>query len=73
MKNAAKKYINQSETKPKIIASKALSLTPDQIQEAIKQKAYELYVQGGYQGGKDTEDWLNAERMVFEEIKGNNG
>lgn len=74
MKNtrqATKKYINQNQSsaKPRINASQVLSLTPDQIQEAIQQKAYELYVQRGYQNGNDAEDWLTAERMVLQDNK----
>lgn len=65
-KHSAKKFV--SETKSKINISPVLNLTPDQIQEAIRQKAYEIYVEGGYQDGKDAENWLTAERMVLETI-----
>ena len=73
MKNnqqSAKKYVNQNNTKSKIDISPIISLTSDQIQEAIRQKAYDLYVQRGYQDGGETEDWLNAERIIFQTEKG---
>lgn len=32
--------------------------------EAIRQRAYELYVEGGCVHGRDVEDWLQAEREL---------
>ena len=36
----------------------------EQIQDAIRLKAYEIYVQRGYTQGNDLDDWLTAEQMV---------
>lgn len=42
--------------------------SPD-IQEAIRLKAYELYVERGYSHGNDVQDWLEAERIVFKKFR----
>jgi hypothetical protein len=73
MKNgqkATKKYVNQNNTKSKIDISPILNLTSEQIQEAIRLKAYDLYVQRGCQQGAETEDWLIAERIVLQTEQG---
>ncbi|HXE89838.1 MAG TPA: DUF2934 domain-containing protein [Terriglobales bacterium] len=35
------------------------------LEEEIRQRAYELYVERGYEDGHDTEDWLRAESEVL--------
>ena len=56
----------------KIIKPSALAPKPDgvivviPIDQRIRQRAYELYVQRGCTDGHDLDDWLQAER----EIKG---
>ena len=37
-----------------------------QIQEAIRLKAYELYIERGGSHGNDLEDWVTAERLVLQ-------
>jgi hypothetical protein len=32
--------------------------------EEIAQRAYEIYVERGYQEGRDVEDWLEAEQQL---------
>lgn len=44
------------ETKPQ--------LAKENLDDAIRLKAYELYIQRGGQSGNDVEDWLTAERIV---------
>ncbi|MBI3995947.1 MAG: DUF2934 domain-containing protein [Nitrospirae bacterium] len=39
------------------------------LRERIAQKAYELYEKRGGVHGLDTEDWLEAERLVLSETK----
>jgi len=39
------------------------------LRERIALKAYELYEQRGWSHGLDTEDWLEAERLVLIETK----
>jgi hypothetical protein len=41
------------------------SLSQEQIQEAIRLKAYELYEQRGRTPGHHENDWLMAERIVM--------
>jgi hypothetical protein len=38
--------------------------------ERIAQRAYELYQAGGYEGGKEVEHWLEAERQLQAEQRG---
>lgn len=40
-----------------------------EIQEAIRLKAYELYVQRGCSHGNDVEDWVTAERLVLKSFR----
>lgn len=37
---------------------------PIHKEDAIRQKAYEIYVQRGCLNGHDLDDWLEAERLV---------
>ena len=39
---------------------------PNTLQDEIRMRAYELYVQRGYSTGNPTEDWLDAEREVMQ-------
>ena len=39
------------------------------LRERITRKAYELYEKRGWDHGLDTEDWLEAERLVLSETK----
>jgi len=34
------------------------------LEERIRQRAYELYVQGGNQSGSELDDWLQAEEEI---------
>jgi hypothetical protein len=46
------------------LASRALAVnnnTAPATTEQIRQRAYELYVESGYQPGKEVEHWLRAE------------
>jgi len=53
-------------TKPK--NGKITSLKPQDINEAIRLKAYELYLKRNGNGGSHTDDWITAERMVLRKI-----
>ena len=50
-------------------SSKMTALTNEQIQEAIRLKAYELYIERGGCNGNDAEDWFTAERIVLQSIR----
>ena len=39
--------------------------TQEQIQEAIRLKAYELFLERGCQNGNDIQDWQEAEQIVL--------
>jgi len=41
-----------------------LSASPSPTHEAIAARAHELYVQSGFQGGRELEFWLEAERQL---------
>ncbi|MDD5136401.1 MAG: DUF2934 domain-containing protein [Candidatus Omnitrophica bacterium] len=38
--------------------------TPEQLTEAIRKKAQEIYEKSGRKPGRDVENWLEAERIV---------
>jgi len=40
----------------------------EEFMQLIQKKSYELYEKRGCQSGNDLEDWLNAERLVKEEL-----
>ena len=39
-------------------------LDRNEIEDIIREQAYKLYEERGYTHGRDTDDWLEAERMV---------
>ena len=39
-------------------------ISADEYIQRVQYKAYELYVQRGYNHGNDLDDWLEAERLV---------
>ncbi len=41
----------------------------DALHERIARKAFELYEQRGWQHGHDVKDWLDAERLIFGQMK----
>ena len=48
----------------KSTTQKVSSCTPDQMTEATKKMAQELYEKSGKKPGRDLENWLEAERIV---------
>ncbi|HSA84589.1 MAG TPA: DUF2934 domain-containing protein [Nitrospira sp.] len=48
-------------------AKKAIEL-PEEIRERISRKAYELWEQRGRRDGNALGDWLDAEKLVMEQI-----
>jgi hypothetical protein len=46
-----------------------LSNGTEQFEEQIARKAYELFEQRGREAGHEVDDWLEAERMVTNEIE----
>jgi len=56
---------SKSKVKPK---QQPIELTDD-IRGRIALRAYELYERRGSEGGREMEDWLEAERIVMTEIR----
>lgn len=52
----------------KKVQSKAAEFDEARLRELIACKAHELYEQRGGSPGQDLDDWLEAERLVKEEI-----
>jgi hypothetical protein len=54
-------------TAQKVLRSATIpsSRRPAAIEEVIRRRAYQLYVEGGRREGHAKEDWLRAEREVF--------
>lgn len=46
-------------------AAEASSTTRESMEDEIRSLAYQLYCEGGYQNGRDSEYWLEAERRVM--------
>jgi len=46
-------------------------MTPhrDDLRQRIAERAYGLYLDRGRAGGRDVDDWLEAERLVIEETR----
>jgi Protein of unknown function (DUF2934) len=43
----------------------APSVTGDSTEDEIRDLAYQLYCEGGYQNGRDLENWVQAEQQVL--------
>ena len=46
-------------------AAEASSSTRESMEDEIRSLAYQLYCEGGYQDGRDSEYWLEAEQRVM--------
>ncbi|THI84635.1 MAG: DUF2934 domain-containing protein [Nitrospira sp. CG24A] len=46
-------------------AAGASSPTRESLDDEIRSLAYQLYCEGGYQGGRDLEYWLQAEQQIL--------
>jgi len=53
---------------PKKPLSKAVS-EPKQLEDQIRERAYELYEARGREDGHDLEDWLLAEEEIVEQVR----
>lgn len=81
MATAKRARTTKKSTEPKAEASsKPVASTTSQVttvttrtvdlQDAIRERAYEIYEQRGGQHGADLEDWVRAEREVIERFRG---
>ncbi len=67
VKSQVKKSIRRKSVTKAIAAQETASASPwtgEQLQDAIRLKAYELYVQRGFEPGNPQEDWLAAEQII---------
>jgi Protein of unknown function (DUF2934) len=55
---------HQTSQSPSVAHTSASQQRPLPGEEQIRQKAYELYVEGGYCDGRAEEDWFAAEREL---------
>jgi hypothetical protein len=56
--------------KPELVASQTrANLVPINLDDEIRQLAYQLSERRGFQPGHETEDWLSAEREVRQRYK----
>jgi hypothetical protein len=67
-KTGVKKQPNKKSLASKAPLSETTALD-SALREQIAQKAYDLYEKRGGAHGLDTEDWLEAERLVLAETK----
>lgn len=70
-KTASRKAVSKAIAKQEFETQKITpnaQLAPEQIQDTIRLKAYELYMQRGCQNGNDLQDWLAAEQLVLQAL-----
>ncbi|HYH00309.1 MAG TPA: DUF2934 domain-containing protein [Terriglobales bacterium] len=63
----------KSESKPVAATTSAVTTVTTRsvdLQDAIRERAYEIYEQRGGQHGADMEDWIRAEREIIERFRG---
>lgn len=71
-RSRSKKNSETAETAPSKPATSVTSITTRSVdlQDAIRERAYELYQQRGGHHGADLEDWVRAEKEVLERFRG---
>jgi hypothetical protein len=57
----------QNTSTPKNLPLKPATSEDPELHRRIALKAYELFAQRGYRHGHDTQDWLEAERLILSE------
>jgi hypothetical protein len=50
-------------------SARQASISPADLQEQIRRRAFELWEQSGQEHGRDTEHWLQAEQEVIQLTK----
>lgn len=69
-KKAEQSQLSTPSISPAPAASSSIqSPLKENMDEKIRQKAYELYLNRGASHGQDFNDWLEAERLVLAEQK----
>ena len=70
-KTSSRKAVSKAIAKQEFETQKtspSAQLAPEQVQDTIRLKAYELYMQRGCQNGNDFQDWLAAEQLVLQTL-----
>jgi len=50
--------------------AKEAKIVATPLEELIRRRAYELYVERGNQSGSELDDWLQAEEEVLQALRG---
>jgi len=69
----SRKRREREEKKSPADAAEASTLGDEARRQRIAEQAYELYEKRGQSHGRDLDDWLEAERLVLDEIKSQTG
>jgi hypothetical protein len=56
-------------TEPRKNSASQVNLVPINLEDEIRRRAYELYVQRGTAPGSEAEDWLTAEREIMQRYR----
>jgi hypothetical protein len=59
-----KPKVVEASTPAPVVAESRKILVPINLEEEIRQRAYEIYVERGSTPGNEHQDWLTAEREV---------
>ena len=58
-----------NENRVRLGEPKARRVSREEFMQLVQKKSYEIYEKRGCQSGNDLEDWLNAERLVKEDLE----
>lgn len=61
----AKKQVKQTKPATTVAQAPAAAVAPQDVQEQIRRRAYELYQQRNGEDGSPEEDWLRAEAEIL--------
>lgn len=68
-RSTSRKSVVQAIAKQDKEAQKKLSANSPEIQEAIRLKAYEIFIQRGGEHGNHFDDWIAAEQIILNSQK----
>lgn len=66
----ARKSKTAEVTPVQAVAESRKNVVPINLEEEIRRRAYEIYVERGGTAGSESEDWLTAEREVLSRYQG---
>lgn len=68
-RSTSRKAVVQAIAKQDIETQKRSFQSPQEIEDAIRMKAYELYLERGGSSSDGMEDWLTAERIILQSVR----